>query len=609
MASCLSYDAPFTLQVVDRSPMANDQHLAILKGRVDAWNMWRVMNPDLRPDLAKADLRGQKLFESNPMWSAGIDVIGPRISAVTTTVPLSTSDVEAVALLLGDRTVFGGVDLRGALLRGANLSGADLRLADAHDADLEHASLQGALLTLANLKRAFLPFSNLTRANLRVAHLDGADLTGAKLRRTDLTFAMMEGATLGDACLLRALLSRVRARGAYLARADLRGADASDADLQGANLNGARLCRTILQRTNLSDASLRHVDAANADLCGANLRMANLSEAHLTGAHLRKANLTAAIMHDAKLTGADLSHACLTEATLFGADLRGANLREANLRGVTFREADLREADLRGANLQEAALVHTDLRGAKLSGCRIYGASAWDVLMDETTQQSDLLIISEEGARDPMSPERETQVTVDSLEMGQLVHLLLHDKVRTMLETVGKKGVLLLGRFSDGRMHVLERLKDALRESEWIPIVFNFERLEKSDYTETVRTLAGLSHFVIADITAPRSVGMELQATVPEFMIPFVLIIEAGDGTKPEDVDVPALFGALWAQNRDRILGPLVYRSIDELIPLLNDQIINPAEARFRQLVARKGEKIPLRRITAPVKAAPPPRD
>jgi hypothetical protein len=41
--------------------------------------------------------------------------------------------------------------------------------------------------------------------------------------------------------------------------------------------------------------------------------------------------------------------------------------------------------------------------------------------------------------------------------------------------------------------------------------------------------LAGLSHFVIVDITNPRSAPLELQATVPEYMIPFVPIIEKGE--------------------------------------------------------------------------------
>jgi hypothetical protein len=59
----------------------------------------------------------------------------------------------------------------------------------------------------------------------------------------------------------------------------------------------------------------------------------------------------------------------------------------------------------------------------------------------------------------------------------------------------------------------------------------NFDKPETKDFTETVRLLAGLSKFVIADITNPKSAPLELQATVPEIMVPFRPIIE--EGQKP----------------------------------------------------------------------------
>ena len=36
--------------------MANDEHVALLKQGVAAWNAWRDENPDIRPDLSGADL-------------------------------------------------------------------------------------------------------------------------------------------------------------------------------------------------------------------------------------------------------------------------------------------------------------------------------------------------------------------------------------------------------------------------------------------------------------------------------------------------------------------------------------------------------------------------
>ena len=44
--------------------MANDEHVALLKQSVDAWNKWRG-NLAVRPDLSKADLSGANLRETS----------------------------------------------------------------------------------------------------------------------------------------------------------------------------------------------------------------------------------------------------------------------------------------------------------------------------------------------------------------------------------------------------------------------------------------------------------------------------------------------------------------------------------------------------------------
>ncbi len=41
--------------------MANEEHVALLKQGVDAWNAWRRENPDIRPALSGADLHGADL--------------------------------------------------------------------------------------------------------------------------------------------------------------------------------------------------------------------------------------------------------------------------------------------------------------------------------------------------------------------------------------------------------------------------------------------------------------------------------------------------------------------------------------------------------------------
>jgi hypothetical protein len=141
-------------------------------------------------------------------------------------------------------------------------------------------------------------------------------------------------------------------------------------------------------------------------------------------------------------------------------------------------------------------LVRTNLQNAVLTGCRVYGISAWNVKLSKDTKQQDLVI----------TPPEEPTVVVDNIEVAQFVYLLLHnEKIRTVIDTVGRKGVLLLGRFTEGRINVLERLRHELRNRGYVPIVFNFDKPETKDFTETVRLLAGLSRYVIADVTrSPR---------------------------------------------------------------------------------------------------------
>ena len=180
----------------------------------------------------------------------------------------------------------------------------------------------------------------------------------------------------------------------------------------------------------------------------------------------------------------------------------------------------------------------------------------------------------------------EPEVTVDNIEVAQFVYLLLrNEKVRDVIDTIGRKGVLLLGRFTEGRIVVLQRLREELRKRGYLPIVFNFDKPETKDFTETVRLLAGLSKFVIADITNPKSAPLEIQATVPEIMVPFRPIIEEGE--KPF-----AMLTDLWIKHRDWVFEPIYYSSLDALVGALDEKIIRPAEVRFAELLGRKAERM-----------------
>src|SRR5262249_38832250 len=100
-----------------RSPtMANPEHLAKLKEGVEAWNEWRKLNTEVRPDFSEADLGGADLH---------------------------SADLSHAKLIRADlsRANLSGADLRGGNLFGADLSGTDLSEANLCRASLRRANL------------------------------------------------------------------------------------------------------------------------------------------------------------------------------------------------------------------------------------------------------------------------------------------------------------------------------------------------------------------------------------------------------------------------------------------------------------------------------------
>ena len=163
------YSAESNLSRIE--PMANKEHLLILKKGVKAWNKWRSRHPQTIPYLRRANLHGADLRRAN-LSSANL--------------------IEA--------------DLSGANLGRANLSEADLVRANLSGADLHLANL-----FLANLSWADLVEANLSKANLFVTTLDGAKLAGAILAgallvETNLRGASLSGASLNNSSMLDTLV-------------------------------------------------------------------------------------------------------------------------------------------------------------------------------------------------------------------------------------------------------------------------------------------------------------------------------------------------------------------------------------------------------------------
>jgi uncharacterized protein YjbI with pentapeptide repeats len=406
---------------------------------------------------------------------------------------------------------------------------------------------------------------------------------------------------LADANLEKADLSNAYLRNANLNNANLCEANLNGADLSGASLKNAKLSKADLRGANLHEANLENANLSEANLKGANLRVANLYKADLQYANLQYADFWAAFLHEANLKmarfyetklflsdlcGADLSGVELNNANLELARLNGTNLSEANLNGANLKRAELIETNLCNAHLNKSDLSHSiltavNLDGAELTACNVYGISSWGLKSNDKTKQKDLII----------TPQGEPVITVDNLEIAQFVYLLLrNEKIRDVIDTIANKAVLILGRFTPERKAVLEALRKELRNRDYLPIIFDFEKPSTKDFTDTVRILAGMSLFVIADITNPKCSPLELQATVPNIMVPFVPIYQRGE-------EPFAMLNDLYKKYKKWILEPLEYDSLENLIRALDEEIIEPALKVNSELLAEKAIEMRVRRI------------
>ncbi|HEX2474411.1 MAG TPA: pentapeptide repeat-containing protein [Lacipirellulaceae bacterium] len=293
--------------------------------------------------------------------------------------------------------------------------------------------------------------------------------------------------------------------------------------------------RPVLSDTKDLKTVLKHwrldgYDFSYTNLCGSNLR----------GFHLERANF-----HQAILAKADLSHAHLERANFCRADMY---------------ETDFKGAHLTRANLQGVQMTRTNFTGANLHGCTVYGSATWDLALDGI-DQTDLGI----KYKPVIGKSDEEELAVDGVDLASFIYFTLcNANLARVVNATTEKLVLILGRFSK-RKAVLDEIAAALRKRDFIPVIFDFPRPDQRDLVETLMWLAGMSMFVIAEITNPRSTPLELQAIASNYAVPILPIIKRGDGP----------FGMFEGLRKfGWVHEPLTYNSIRHLKLLLRKSII-----------------------------------
>lgn len=416
--------------------------------------------------------------------------------------------------------------------------------------------------------------------DLKDADLSGKDFSGYNLQNTDLS-----GAKLNNCQFFETKLFRVGLSGANLNNSRFFHCNMRRSDLSKANLSGVEFSSCALEGSGLNDANIHKSSITRTDFLKVNLANCNLSESKLsdvnftsatcTNADFSKAKFDKCNFFNANFSGSSLYDCYLPNANLSYADFSNADLSESFLSGSSFFQTNLINANLTKALLHKCIFVETKVDGCLLTNSFIYGLSVWD-LNGKPKDQSNLVITHKH---------RGGVVTVDDLQVAQFVYLILNnEKLRNVIDTITSKTVLILGRFTPERKLVLDTLAEKVREYNLLPVIFDFEKATSRDFTETIRILAGLALFVIVDMTSPKSSPLELQATVPEFHIPFVPIIQDNEKTFSMFSDLIGKYN--W------VLQPISYNSAESLIAVFKPLILERALQKHKEIQLTKNRKL-----------------
>lgn len=366
-------------------------------------------------------------------------------------------------------------------------------------ANLDHLSILNEGVEFWNSWRATKSDSlefDLSNADLRRRNLEGIDFSDVNLSKSDLSDSNLESSNLSNAYL-------------------------PDSYFEGVNLNYCNLSKSKCQGASFKQAKMHGVNLSWANCYGANFFLTNLVLGDLKNTRLIECNFKGATIKYSYFIGCECDRTNMIGVTGNETVFMNCSLEDAN-----FTKADLTEAKFINCNLQLTKFVQAKIEDSIFQDCLIYGLSAWDI--NGTPKEQNGLSITH--FTDSFFYKQKPLITVDDIQVAQFICLLLNNQnLRSVIDTMTSKSVLILGRFTEERKKVLDEISKVLKKYEYLPVIFDFTCPNNRDLTETITILAHLSKFIIADITDAKSIPQELSSIVPFLpSVPVVPIMKNG---------------------------------------------------------------------------------
>ena len=351
----------------------------------------------------------------------------------------------------------------------------------------------------------------------------------------------------------------------------------SDSILDGATFSHCPMDSVTIEHTSADDVGFE-----SSDLQRARLRDVDVNGCRFRGGSLRNADLWLARFRNGEFRQTEMgwltaSGGSFDSVQFFDTELDGARFLSVGFRGASFENVQLphsvwsdiklEDSRWRNVDLRHASFFRVNCDGASFENCNVFGLGVCE-LAGQLRRESRLLC--GEGP-DPL--------LLNDLRFAPFLHELAYeDAFGRVVEALTAKFVLILGRFTDDRKPILDRLRRALRHFGYVPHLVDYDC--KQSWLHVVKTAAMCSRFVIADLTEPRSVPAEVVEILRlrETLI-VAPIVQAG-------YDEPPIFGELRATGQ--LLTKYEYRDADVLIRHLATAVIEPCETTIERMERAK---------------------
>jgi len=306
--------------------MANAEHLSVIHNGAEAYEKWRLENPEELFDLSNADLTG---FDLDDFIFKNVKLFETNFASAK----LRNTDFSEATLF---KTTFNHADLSYANFKSRHLIGCQFQ-----NADLSFSNMSAVKFHKCNLSKIKIKGAKLAEANFHYNDFTGMDFSEFNLTETLFNLCTLNQTNFSEANLTKSTfmnceLNNVQFFKSNLYRTTFRFCDISGGNFAHAKLYDVRFIGSPLRHTRFDNARIIESAFENINLFKANFSFATIELANFSLAFIQGSDFRHSILEKVNFIEADLTFADFSESQLL--EIYGANFENSI---ISINEDDL----------------------------------------------------------------------------------------------------------------------------------------------------------------------------------------------------------------------------------------------------------------------------